>query len=761
MKHNENSQTEWEAKLFPECSKGYFKAEYQYLTTTLNVLGYKSTLDAIENGWIRVRKASYPRPGDFINKLQVPLLEKLARHIACFRSPELRTLEEKKHQAKLIKKFRCNEFTRKLPAKERQTIITKIETGLITDFGIGWIFQENERRLKAKTLLGDVFLVDITKKRALALAKYLQVHGDLLNNFLEEHADNIKKLSSERRARLVEHNTTHESFIKKFHSLVYEQSIEDSFTDLQKRRPELFRFVDFFQTARKQKRKIKAFLGPTNSGKTFQAIKQLANAKTGVYLAPLRLLALELYDELTALGLKVSLITGEERILSDSMTHVSSTVEMLDLSKEVEVIVVDEVQMLASNERGWAWTQAILGAPCKELYLCGSVDALPILRALASYLGEPLDIIYTKRESKLEYLSTPISVKNIPKNSAVVGFSRNDVLDLKEQFEKRGHFVSVVYGSLSPSVRRQEAQNFREGKSQILVATDAIAMGLNLPIEYLFFYRLQKFDGVSFRRLHVHEVQQIAGRAGRRGIFEKGYVGLLQMNQTEGRFLESSLRQKKLEPFVTKVFIAPTFSHVEAISRTLGSFELAKIFVYFKNYLKFDQDWLQPHVSPGQLFLAARCDRTQLDLLNRYIFSLSPVDIKSEGLVAIFDSFLRDYSQQKPIKPPIPKNLDSPTILDRVQLESAELCVKQLTLYRWFSFRFPEIFFEQRLVSEAIEALDRKIIKALRERKTKSVCKTCSRPLPSLWQYPNCDDCYKTALGRDLQKAPVARLEWR
>ncbi|RLC85729.1 MAG: helicase, partial [Chloroflexi bacterium] len=285
-------------------------------------------------------------------------------------------------------------------------------------------------------------------------------------------------------------------------------------------------FKNLFPMARETRRKLTLHIGPTNSGKTYQAMQRLKNADTGYYLAPLRLLALEGYETLKEQGIDASLITGEEQILDDDATHISSTIEMLNFEVDVDVCVIDEVQMIDDRDRGWAWANAIIGAPAKEIIMTGSSNAKEAIIALAEYLGEELEIIEFERKNPLTLLETWTDPTDVKEGTAIIAFSRKDVLRLKQEYS-RYFSVSVVYGNLSPEVRREEARRFREKETQVLIATDAIAMGMNLPIQTILFSKAEKFDGVSQRNLHPSEVHQISGRAGRYGLSEEGHVGAL------------------------------------------------------------------------------------------------------------------------------------------------------------------------------------------------------------------------------------------
>lgn len=153
-----------------------------------------------------------------------------------------------------------------------------------------------------------------------------------------------------------------------------------------------------FPLARSLNRKLKFFVGPTNSGKTYSAMKELKQSNSGLYLAPLRLLALEGYEDLKASNTKASLMTGEEQIFDEDAAHVCSTIEMIDFELDVDLAIIDEVQMLEDDERGWAWVNAIIGCPAKQIIMTGSVNALDAVKKIAHYLKEDLEIVKFKRK---------------------------------------------------------------------------------------------------------------------------------------------------------------------------------------------------------------------------------------------------------------------------------------------------------------------------------------------------------------------------
>jgi ATP-dependent RNA helicase SUPV3L1/SUV3 len=221
-----------------------------------------------------------------------------------------------------------------------------------------------------------------------------------------------------------------------------------------------------YPLARQLKRQHHFYIGPTNSGKTYQAIQALIAAPSGLYLAPLRLLAMEIRDKLTLAGVPCNLVTGEERDMVDGARHTASTIEMMNPSIEVAVAVIDEVQMLQDPDRGSAWTAALIGAPAREVFICGSNAVTDLcIRAIES-LDENFDITHCERMTPLVLepdslcgsIYSKLKVRDqLQKGDAIIAFSRKDVLTLSARFRQWGFSVASIYGALSPEVRRHES----------------------------------------------------------------------------------------------------------------------------------------------------------------------------------------------------------------------------------------------------------------------------------------------------------------
>lgn len=245
--------------------------------------------------------------------------------------------------------------------------------------------------------------------------------------------------------------------------------------------------IEWYPATRAMHREIHLHVGPTNSGKTYHALKRMEKAESGIYAGPLRLLAHEIYSRFTAKGIMCNLITGDEMLVSpeEAVPMTSCTVEMMSVNQKVEVAVIDEIQMIGDSYRGWAWTQALLGVQAKEVHLCGEARVVPLIRELAALMGDKLKIYEYQRLSPLRTMSSSLNGKleNLRKGDCVVAFSRLAIHMLKDEIEKKTKKrVAVIYGSLPPETRAQQARLFNEPDNEYdyLVASDAIGMGLNL-----------------------------------------------------------------------------------------------------------------------------------------------------------------------------------------------------------------------------------------------------------------------------------------
>ncbi len=496
-------------------------------------------------------------------------------------------------------------------------------------------------------------------------------------------------------------------------------------------------FKNLFPLARDMRRKLTLHIGPTNSGKTYQAMQKLKSAGTGYYLAPLRLLALEGYEDLKDSGIEASLITGEEQIVSEDATHISSTIEMVNFDVDVDVCVIDEVQMLDDRDRGWAWANAIIGAPAKEIIMTGSPNAKEAIIALAEYLGEELEIIEFERKNPLTLLESPVHEKEVEESTAIIAFSRKDVLKLKQSFSK--YFsVSVVYGNLSPEVRREEARRFRAGETQILVATDAIAMGMNLPIKTILFSKAEKFDGVNDRTLLPSEIHQISGRAGRFGLHEKGYVGALSGDVLS--IIKKNFH-KEAKTITIPFKVMANLDHIKLVGSILEEKSLHEILKFFVKNMEFDGPFVATNLD-DMLEASVLVDSYDLDLTTKYHLACAPLTLKSPYITAAYESYLGALEKKMPVTYTTPPLLGS-YAQTTDELLRAEDMVKEISLYLWLSYRFSDYFVDDQRARASRGILNKFIENSLQQSQLATKCRMCAAPLPPNSPYGICQSCFK------------------
>jgi ATP-dependent RNA helicase SUPV3L1/SUV3 len=274
---------------------------------------------------------------------------------------------------------------------------------------------------------------------------------------------------------------------------------------------------------------------------------------------------------------------------------------------------------------------------------------------------------------------------------AVVAFSRRDVLKLRDEISASGHPVSVIYGALPPEVRRREAERFAQGESHIMVATDAIGMGLNLPIRRVLFSTLTKFDGVADRTLGESEVHQIAGRAGRFGIHEEGFAGVLKgAEPTAQRVLKELMHKLPRAPQDFKAPVAPNGWHVKTIAARLNEHRLGAVLKVFMQQLKLDDAHFAVADLEQMVSLAEELDRiaNRLTLEQRFTYAQAPVDTRTESQLFAFFDWASSHAQTG--KAGVPWFLEEVGAHSR--LEKMEQALRACTLWLWLDLRFPGVY---------------------------------------------------------------------
>src|SRR3954471_15213599 len=267
-------------------------------------------------------------------------------------------------------------------------------------------------------------------------------------------------------------------------------------------------------------------LGPTNSGKTYESLLALEQNGRGVYAAPLRQLAHEAYARLSAQlpAGTVGLSTGEEEIDPDAPI-VCCTVEKAPMRGDL--LVLDESHWVADPDRGHHWARLVLTGDYREMHLISAAEAYLLLKPLVLD-AKKIAVVNHKRLSRLDVLRAPVRPDGVRKQTLVVAFSRKAVYAVAAALDPhRPGKVGVLYGALPPTTRREVIDRFPRGETEVLVTTDVIGHGINVPATTVLFAETTKFDGVERRPLRTWETAQIAGRAGRYGLTGHGSVGVL------------------------------------------------------------------------------------------------------------------------------------------------------------------------------------------------------------------------------------------
>ncbi len=476
------------------------------------------------------------------------------------------------------------------------------------------------------------------------------------------------------------------------------------------------RFVHYHKLypARRLTRRWTALLGPTNSGKTHRSIEAMAAAEHGIYLSPLRLMALENQERIESMGVPCSLVTGEEEIIREGATHFCCTVEEFARFRHLhwDVVVVDEVQMVADPQRGWAWVDALVSAHTPQLMMTGPALIQPSLRTLCELCEDKLVVQRTKRLSPVEVARHATTLQRLEPGSLLVAFSRKLVLELKGMLESAGKSVSVVYGALSPEVRREQARRFREGEADIMVATDAVGMGLNLPAHTLCFYTDEKFDGIQNRQLKVQEVKQIGGRAGRFGHHDSGEITALdpQTLKSIRRLFNSPDAPVDLSQFQVR----PSIDHLAAISELMGEPSLLRAWLTFNRNINYGEAFIS--VLPDELAeWIELIDDPKIPLWLRWTFACTPIR-------GGFDSPASQHAQRWIKRVAEGHAIPMPKLLLGSDLASLESTLHVVETYLHLARSLPEHFPEHDDGEDARKLLNDAITRELsRQRKPRAV----------------------------------------
>jgi ATP-dependent RNA helicase SUPV3L1/SUV3 len=503
---------------------------------------------------------------------------------------------------------------------------------------------------------------------------------------------------------------------------------------------------------RRQPETVVAHLGPTNSGKTHDALAFLAEEGRGVYAGPLRMLAQEAHRRLAGvLGeQQVGLITGEERI-NEHAPVLCCTVEMAPGSGEV--LVLDEVQWADDEERGAAWTELLLAGEYRHIRLLGALDALPLVRRAFP----DADLRVHERKLPLEFVGSR-QLRSLTPGSVVVAFSRKAVLALAGEINRlRPDRVAVLYGAMPLASRREEIDRFLAGSAEVCVATDVLGHGVNLPCETLLFAETTKFDGVERRDLLPWELAQIAGRAGRFGLVERGHVGVLvgvPWANADPDIVESALEPHVELPeghrgyrIVDEARIGPRLGDLGVddardLDAALGAWHRVATREWaHESWLAVES--LQP--LRGRLAVVQRHLRERgrsLGLDDTWRLANAPIDPDGAELLGVLALAVSGDRAQRPL---LQFLLDTARLRD-ARLEEAEEAGRVAAILRWFALQYPgvggvTIERAAELERAAAERVVRRLAVEVRDGMI-GRCRSCGRSCPP-W-FPLCDRCART-----------------
>ncbi|KAJ1143240.1 hypothetical protein NDU88_009551 [Pleurodeles waltl] len=474
---------------------------------------------------------------------------------------------------------------------------------------------------------------------------------------------------------------------------------------------------NWYAEARGIQRKIVFHAGPTNSGKTYHAIKRYLAAKSGVYCGPLKLLAHEIFQKSNDAGVPCDLVTGEEVVHVDPggrpASHAACTIEMCSVITPYEVAVIDEIQMIKDTARGWAWTRALLGLLAEEIHVCGEAAAINLVTKLMLTTGEEVEVQNYKRLTPITVQECALeTLDNLQPGDCIVCFNKNDIYSVSRQIEARGLECAVIYGSLPPGTKLSQAKKFNDPDDpcKILVATDAIGMGLNLSIKRVIFYSLVKptineKGEKEIDTITTSQALQISGRAGRfSSIFKEGLV--TTMHREDLVTLKEILNQP-----VDKIEAAglhPTAEQIEMFAYQLPDATLSNLIDIFVSLSQVDGHYFVCNIDDFK-FVADMIQHIPLNLRARYVFCTAPINRKQPFVCTSLLKFARQFSRNEPLTfdwlcrhvnwPLItPKNIKELTHLEAVH--------DVLDLYLWLSYRFMDMFPDANLVRAIQKELD-------------------------------------------------------
>lgn len=365
---------------------------------------------------------------------------------------------------------------------------------------------------------------------------------------------------------------------------------------------------------------------------------------------------------------------------------------MAKLSSVFDCVVIDEIQMITDPQRGWAWTRALVNIFSPEIHICGDPSVLSLIEEIVNLCGDELEIKTYERMTELNLENRALKLEELQKSDALIVFSRRNALKHKHLLEQNGFRVSIIYGMLSPEVRREQARKFDEGETDIIVSTDAISMGMNLPIRRIVFSTLSKFINSVEYIITDSEIKQIAGRAGRYKRYPIGYVNYIEGieggHEKIKRAINIELKQKE------RCMVGPDLDIFAQVNTALekNNLPLLKLsdFLRLFNTMQFKDPFYCVQLKEMIEVAEMVEDIDSESVLNTgeiFGFSCAPVNLGLSDHVQYFMWILGHYVRGESVK-------YSPIDFKSNDIDYLETSIKCMELYQWLSRHFGKKLFD-------------------------------------------------------------------
>ena len=388
----------------------------------------------------------------------------------------------------------------------------------------------------------------------------------------------------------------------------------------------------------------------------------------------------------------------------------------------------DEAQMISDKQRGWAWTKAIISVLAPEVHVCMAPEALDIIIKLIEECNDTYEVINHKRDTELIFEDKAFDLnKDVKQGDALVVFGKRKALAVCAELLNKNIKTSVIYGSLPYSTRKKQFDRFLNGETEVIVCTDAIGMGVNLPIKRIVFLETRKYDGISLRRLNVSEIKQIAGRAGRRGIYNKGYVAAA----CDGNLIKGALKARSEK--IKKCFIGIPQSLLDLKIDIIDSLKTWSSMSTKGLFEKTDVTRI--------IFLLNRIKKLNLDISKEDALKMAtiPFEENNKEVFALWEEYCKMYSKGaiNLKKPSLNRNVSS-----KKELDNLESYYKSLDLNYSFGKNFNMMINNRYIHSEkenTANAINNLLLTSLLDHERR--CSVCGKKLS--WDYPNdvCRSC--------------------